>query len=81
MLAKISASNEQVRWYAQAALNAYETLDLETAAEVAQSELRALVRYLDALDNTDSAVAVNVVGGVEPIIVLEALITNCQSRD
>src|ERR1044072_7816267 len=81
MLVKISASNEQIRWYAQAALNGFETLDLETAAEVAQSELRALIRYLDALDNADNTVVVDVVGGVEPRIVLKSLVCDRTHRD
>lgn len=81
MLAKIEPSVEQIRWYAQAALNGFETLDLEMAAECAKSELRALLLYLEAFDNTDNAVAVLVKSGVEPSIVLESLICDSESRD
>jgi hypothetical protein len=81
MIAKISVSTEQIRWYAQAALNVYETLDVETAAEVAQSKLRALILYLEAFDNTDNAIAVNIKSGVKPIIVLENVIGNSEGRD
>lgn len=81
MLATLVVNVGQVRWYAQAALNGFETLDLETAAEVAQSELRALIRYLDALDNTENAVAVNICGGVKPLIVLEDFVRDGEGRD
>lgn len=81
MIAKISVSTEQVKWYAKAALNGFETLALETAAECAQSNLRALVLYLEAFDNTNDAVPVDVVGGVKPIIVLENVVGNSECRD
>jgi 6-phosphogluconolactonase/glucosamine-6-phosphate isomerase/deaminase len=81
MLVTLAVNVEQVRWYAQAALNSFETLDLETAAEVAQSELRALIRYLDAIDNTENTVAVNVCGGVKPLIVFENLVSDGESSD
>lgn len=81
MIANLTASVEQIRHYAESALNGFETLDLETAAECAQGNLRGLLTYLDALDNTDSAVAVQVMGGVKPLIVLERLIGNGESGD
>lgn len=81
MIVKISPSLEQIRWHVQAALNGFETLDPASAAECAKSELRALILYLDALDNTDDAVAILIEGGVKPKIVLEGLVGDCQSRD
>ena len=81
MIAKVTSSIEQIKWYAQSALNGFETLDLAMAAECAQSELRALIRYCEAFDNTDNTVAVLVNGGVEPKIVLECFVGDGERRD
>jgi len=74
MKVSVIPSVSQIRYYAQSALNSFDTLDAETAATVAQSDLRALIRYLDALDHADDASAVFVSGGVKPVIVLEDFI-------
>jgi hypothetical protein len=81
VIARIEPSIEQIKWYVQAALNGFETLDLETAAEVAQSKLRALLRYCEAFDNTNKALAVSLASGVKPIIVLEGLVNDGQGGD
>jgi hypothetical protein len=81
VIANLTASVEQVRWHAQAALNGFETLDLETAAACAQSELRALILYLDALDNTDKTVSVFVKRGVKPEVVLEGIVGDGEGGD
>ena len=58
-IAKITPSIGQIRFHAQAALNAFETLDLETATEVAQGELQTLLRYLDIEEWPSANVIVN----------------------
>ena len=80
MAGKISAT-EQIRWHAQLALNGFETLDLETAAAEAQSELRALLRLLDGLGGTDGAAPVLNAVGVEPIVEVESVGSHIEVRD
>ncbi len=70
-------SVEQVRWHAQAALNGFETLDLEMAAAEAQSELRALLRLLD---DADGAAEILGTVRVEPIIEVERVGGNVERR-
>lgn len=74
MQASLIPSVSQIRWHVESALNGFETLNLETAASEAQSELRALLRYLDALDNTNDVVVVLISSGVKPIIELKGFI-------
>jgi len=81
MQLSLTPSVSQIRWYIESALNGFETLSLETAASEAQSELRALLRYLDALDSTNDAVAVLISGGVKPIIKLEGCVSDSEGRD
>lgn len=61
MIVKLAAHSDQIRYWAQSALNAFKTLDQETAIEVASADLAALLAYLD---RTDDAVTVL---GVVPV--------------
>jgi hypothetical protein len=81
VIAKIEPSVEQIRWYAQAALNGFETLDLETAAEMARGNLRSLLLYLEAFDNADNTIVVSLVGGVKQVIEPEGLVRDTKSGD
>ena len=81
MIAQLQPSISQIRFYAEAALNVFETLDGELAAEVVQGELRSLVRYLDAFDNTNNAVFIHWVGEVELDIKIEDFVRNLESGD
>lgn len=74
MKARISPDMEQIKHYAQIALNGFGTLDLETAAEIAQGSLRDLLRYLAAFDHTDNTLAINLTEGVEQVIILEGFV-------
>lgn len=65
MIVKLVAHPDQIRWWAQSALNAFDTLDADTAIEIARAELRALLAYLD---RTDDAVTVLGVKAVEPSV-------------
>lgn len=52
-----------VRWHAELAANAFDTLTLEDAAEHARWRLDGILRYLDGLDDADrSARILNIVG-------------------
>jgi len=63
MIVKLTAHPDQIRWWVQSALNAFDTLDAETATDIAKAELLALLAYLD---RTDDAVTVLGVKAVEP---------------
>lgn len=65
MIARLLPDASQLRFWAQSALNGFETLDPATAAEVAQADMRALLAYLDTLEGAD-AVTVSAVMQVEP---------------
>lgn len=54
MIARLVPDTSQLRFWTQSALNAFDTLDLETAAEVAQADLSAILTYLDALQRADA---------------------------
>ena len=63
---------KRLRWFAESALNGFETLDLKTAVWLAQCELRDILRFLDRADNAvtktlvhpiDSGVAVDLGAG------------------
>ena len=58
MIAAVSPSSEQIRYYALSALNGFDDLDVIDAISNAKSELCALVSYLDALAPTDDAVPI-----------------------
>lgn len=81
MLIKISPSEDQIRWYVQNALGQFETLDLETAAAGSQANLRDLLKYLDAVNRTDDAVAVVFPEGTESRIRIEGFIGNADLSD
>jgi hypothetical protein len=78
MQARLIPDIEQIRCYAQGALGAFETLDMETAVECAMSELNALLRYLVAFDYTDNAIPVLISSGIEPRIVVEGVVSDGQ---
>lgn len=58
MIVKLAAHPDQIRYWAQSALNAFKTLDPETAAAVAAADLEALLQYLDRTDNAVSVLGV-----------------------
>jgi hypothetical protein len=55
MIVKLTPHPDQIRHWVQDALNAFETLDHETAAEIAKSDMRSILAYLD---RTEDAVTV-----------------------
>ena len=61
MLVKLSPHPDQIRYYAQSALNAFGTLDTETAAEIAKAELAALLSYLDRTEDAETVRGVRAV--------------------
>ncbi|CFX06908.1 conserved protein of unknown function [Candidatus Filomicrobium marinum] len=61
MLVKLSPHPEQIRYYAQGALNAFKTLDADTAIEIAIAELKSLLSYLDRADDTETVLGVRAV--------------------
>lgn len=78
MIAQLLADLPQIRWYAQGALNGFETLSPELAAEHAIGTLQSLIRYLDAFDDKNNSVAISIVEGIEPNVVLEGLLRDTQ---
>jgi hypothetical protein len=73
MLVNITANVEQIKWHAQAALNVFETLELEAAAAEAQAELRALLGYLDRVDNANRSTPILSSVGVETVIEIKGV--------
>lgn len=61
MLARMIPHPDQIRWYAQSALSAFETLDTDTAIETARAELEALLSYLDRADDSSVVLGVSAV--------------------
>lgn len=53
---------QRIRHLAELALSGFETLDLDTAAELARADLRDILKELDA---TDDPVAISCVVSVE----------------
>jgi hypothetical protein len=78
MIVKLAAHPDQIRWWAQSALNAFDTLDADTAIEIARAELAALLAYLD---RTDDAVTVLGIKAVEPRIGDEPNVGEFERRD
>ena len=70
MIARLIPDPSQLRFWAQSALNAFDTLDCETAAEIARADIHSLLDYLAALEGAD-AVTVSSGGQVEARIALE----------
>ena len=70
----IIPSTIQIKHYAESALSAFETLDLETAAEIAQKDLRCLLKYLEAFNFTDNVISMSLVSEVDVSIKLEDFI-------
>ena len=59
----IAPNARQIRYFVSCAMNAFDTLPIESAVETARSDLRQLLFYLDALDNGKTLV----VGGISAI--------------
>lgn len=64
-MVKLSAHPDQIRCYAQGAINGFSTLSTDDAIENALGELRCLIRYLDDLDAAQDAAFVGVAATVE----------------
>jgi len=58
MLVGVGISTEQIRHYAESALNGFDDLAPSDGIVNARSELRALLAYMDALSPTDDTVPV-----------------------
>jgi len=54
VIARLIPDTSQLRFYAQSALNGFDTLDPEDAAENAKADLRSLLAYIGALDGADA---------------------------
>lgn len=65
MLVKIDAHPDQIRWYAQSALNGFNDLDPADAVENAKADLRAILEYLD---HTQKAVPVAGIVAVKALV-------------
>jgi hypothetical protein len=78
MQVKIIPSTSQIRYCVESALSGFETLDTELAVSEACSELRALLRYLDAVDNADSTSNVLVSKRIKPRIIFEDALCNTE---
>lgn len=78
MIVKMTAHPGQIRWWVRSALNAFDTLDADTAIEIAKAELTALLAYLD---RTDDAVTVLGVKAVEPGVGNELDVGKGERRD
>lgn len=57
LIARLCPCPDQVRYYAETAVSAYETLEPEEAEQYARSALADLIDYLDALDAADDSVS------------------------
>jgi hypothetical protein len=51
MIVRMTAHPDQIRWWAQSALNGFDTLDTESAIANAKCDLIALLDYLDRTDD------------------------------
>lgn len=71
MLVRISPSADQIRFWAQAALGAFETLDCEDAIAEAKCDLASILAYLDALDAANDPILVPGIEAIVPGIRLE----------
>lgn len=76
MLVTIIPSVQQIRRYAESALNGFEDLSSDNAIENARYELQSLLTYLDRLQDTDDAVCESFVSGVESRVKLELCVRN-----
>lgn len=81
MLVRLLPSSDQVRWYAQTALNGFDTLDLIDAVENAKNDLQAILAYLDALDRANDAVLVPGIKSIESGVRLELAIGKLDQPD
>lgn len=57
MIVKIQPDIKQVRWQLERAAGAFETLDRETATEIALAEIKGLLEYLESIDRANNAAA------------------------
>ena len=79
MLVTVIPSVQQIKRYAESALNGFDDLSTDNAIENAKGELRNLLTYLTRLDNTDDAVCESFVSGVESRVKLELNVSNLDS--
>ena len=64
MIVSLVASEAQIRWYVEQAINGFETLESKTAISEALSTLQDLLTYLENVDRAnDPAPIFSVVGG------------------
>ncbi len=73
MIARMIPHPDQIRWYAQSALTAFDTLDSDTAIETAKADLLSLLAYLDRAD--DPSVVLGI-GAVEARVRNELVVGN-----
>jgi hypothetical protein len=76
MLVKVILSVQQIKRYAESALNGFDDLSTDNAIENAKGELKNLLAYLTRLDNTDDAVCESFVSGVEGRVKVELYVRN-----
>lgn len=62
MIAKITIHSDQIRWWVESALAAFDTLSHDEAIEHATAELTALLEYLEALDCEDNSLLIKLIG-------------------
>ena len=79
MIAAIPPHPEQVRYYAQSALNGFDTLDHNQAVQNAKDELTGLLAYLGRF--ADYSVPIFGKSQIEPYIRFEGQISNPQIDD
>lgn len=78
MIGRLCPHSDQIRWYAQSALNGFDDLTPDDAIENAKHDLRSLLAYLDRADDT---VRVFLVETVESEIRNETVIDEGQSAN
>ncbi len=81
MIATLSVSPSQIRWFAQSALNGFDDLSRDDAVENAKHDLRSLLAYLDALDGANDPVLELGVKSIEPGVRLEVRARNVEVAD
>ena len=65
MMVALAPHPAQIRYWAQSALNGFETLDRWDAVENARDDLRSILAYLAALDRADYASPVSGIRTIE----------------
>lgn len=81
MVVTVVPNINQIKRFAQSALNGFEDLSTENAIENAKGELQNLLLYLDRLNNTNNAVCESFIGSIESEIILKLPISNLDSTN